>query len=1084
MTPSASSAPDAPTPVDEALEALREALRARHGAYLEALRDGLAPLREALDEALDVHAEARARLPDGEVPPRDVLWTAVRRYRTDTMTGVWRPVRAQLEALGPGTLLRDRRRTLLDSAGALAEAVPETITRPEPDDLYAPAEDDDWGTGAAKAAVRGWRGLRGLLGERPTPRQTVPLADLVAHHAAAVLPETEAPAADAAEQRIAQWTARLEREAAAWTHRLLELERVLDRPAFHNGEEIPPPTAPEAAADDPTSGVMVPDLEAVADEVRARAAALQRCLEDGRALSFDDAEDAFHAAATDTVDRLRTAVDRSGTLLEARRSGPGRAARTARERRRDRLDRWPDWFDEVVERLSFLEALEGLRDALTDQHRSLVDDVVEAGLGPIRSVTDAAADDLSALRDALDSLLSAPAADEEQALSEAVGRRVEEADRLLEERLLAPLRDHAPRRTTQAVVDAHREAVASVVDAQPEGFVVHELVAPDADRVEPGEAFSLPWREAGREVLDELLFDAWQEGADALVRRAEAAAEQAREVRAIVQFNLDAAAQELRDRRRGRAADPSADSALENARELALGGLDRALDLLRGEAETLDRATAEALGSTWRATTTVWTDLHARIRAAGQARAHVLRARGTLVRGARWLAVETGRRVRATTTQLRRVLHRVQRQGRRLVRLGHAAVGTTPVDEAALRQTVDVLSTVDTVLADLPLVYRRLFSFRPVRGEDLLVARDTDRAVVERHAERWRQGLTTPLAITGAAGSGRTSLLNVLRTTALRSARHHSLELTERVTSEAAFVEKVGRALGLPRAPDAEPTLASLVERIKAEPVPDRLRVCTIEQFEHAFHRRIGGTSLGARILDALSETDTRVLWIVTTTDAAWQFIEASEPAAARLVDRHALDPFDRADLEALIMTRHRRSGLRLSFELPDESAYPILARRLRSTDDEDRRQELLRTEFFDRLHDVCGQNVMLALFYWFRSVHLDEDGATLRVRPLEPVSFEVLDTLPLPHAFSLKALLEHGTLTVGELADVLGVAPTTSRALLETLGNALLIAPAERVEGPGVFRFASVDRETRYRIRPLLVHPVLRFLRSRNIVH
>jgi transcription initiation factor IIE alpha subunit len=99
-------------------------------------------------------------------------------------------------------------------------------------------------------------------------------------------------------------------------------------------------------------------------------------------------------------------------------------------------------------------------------------------------------------------------------------------------------------------------------------------------------------------------------------------------------------------------------------------------------------------------------------------------------------------------------------------------------------------------------------------------------------------------------------------------------------------------------------------------------------------------------------------------------------------------------------------------------------------------------------------------------------------------VSFEVLDALPLSHAFALKALLEHGTLTVDELAEVLGISPATGRSLLETLGNALVIAPAEQVEGPGVFQFVSIEYETRYRIRPLLIHPVTRFLRSRNIVH
>jgi ribosomal 50S subunit-associated protein YjgA (DUF615 family) len=1081
---SSSSPPTAPSaPVDDALSAVRQALQDRHAAYLDALRtEGLAPLRALLDEVRAAHDEARAPLRTEEAPSRHELWARLRRYRADTRATVWAPLRARLDELDLGTLLREQALALRDGPDLGGDAVPEVVERPEPEGLYASSDADGWAEGAAKAAVRAWRRVRGLLGDAAAPRQTVPLAALVAEHGAAVLPRARAPALDAAEQTLVGWAARLERTAAAWTHRLLELERVLDRPAFHDDAGRAPPRPP--APDDPTAGVQDTDLEAVHDEVRARAAALHETLEAGAALRLDDVEAALRTATDTTMDRLRGAADRAGTVLRRLSSGKERTRRTAEDRRRARLDRWPDWFDEVGQRLAFLEALAALHEELVAQHQSLVTDLVEAGMAPARTAARTTADALAARRDALDALLTAPAPDDAAALQAAFDEEAERTAALLEEALLAPIRDHGPRRAARAVVDAHRAAVASVVGDQPDGFVVHPLVGPDAAPVEPADAQTLQWRSGCREVLDELLFDAWRTAVRPLVERAEAVAERATEVRGVVQFNLGAAAQELEDLRAAGGAAPDAASYVDNARELALGGLDRAVDLLRAEDEGLDQATGAVLGRTWTATTTAWTDLHDRVRAAGQARAHALRLRGELVRGTRWLTVEAGRRVRATTTQLRRVLHRVQRQGRRLVRLGHAAVGTTPVDEAALRQTVDTLSSVDTVLADLPLVYRRLFSFRPLQDEDLLVARGPARAAVERHAERWGQGLTSPLVLTGAPGTGRTSLLNVLRKTTFRSARRHSLTLTDRVQSEAAVATMLARALNLPHDPQAEPTLEAVVERIKALPEPDRLRVCTIEQFEHVFRRTVGGTALGARVLGALSETDTRVLWIVTTTNAAWQFVEASEPAAARLVDRHTLEPLDRTELEELIMTRHRRSGLRLAFELPDESAYPILARRLRSIDDEERRQALLRAEFFDRLHDVCGQNVMLALFYWFRSVRLDEDEATLRVHPLDPVSFEVLDTLPLPHAFALKALLEHGTLTVGELADVLGVDPATGRALLETLGNALVVAPAERVEGPGVFQFASVERGTRYRVRPLVVHPVLRFLRSRNIVH
>lgn len=76
-------------------------------------------------------------------------------------------------------------------------------------------------------------------------------------------------------------------------------------------------------------------------------------------------------------------------------------------------------------------------------------------------------------------------------------------------------------------------------------------------------------------------------------------------------------------------------------------------------------------------------------------------------------------------------------------------------------------------------------------------------------------------------------------------------------------------------------------------------------------------------------------------------------------------------------------------------------------------------------------------------------------------------DALPLLHAFALKVLLEHRTLTVDELAEVLDVSLARGRSLLEMLGNALIIVPADRVEGPRAVQFSSVGYDARYRIRP-----------------
>ena len=1068
---------DAPT-VGEHLDAVAKTVRAQHAEALNTLRtDGLDPLQDTLAQVAEAHDEAWASLNEEEEPSRHVLWTTIRRYRQLTMDSVWRPLRATIDDLALGTVLADCRTRLTDAGETVADEVPETVERPEPTDLYSPLDADSWGWAVLKALGRGWRVMDERVRGTEARTQTVPLSALVTRYAATTLATARAEALATAEQRLVQWGARLERVSTAWTHRLLEIERLLDRPEFHAPTEdvsLPEPS------EDPTAGVMDADVSALYAAVQEQAAALHECLDDGRVLPLDDVAETLEQGVGTTVEQIRDAADRAGSMLAERVSETG-----GRQAARDETKQWDRWFDEATQRLAFHEALADLHDDLIDRHASLVADVVAAGVAPVREVKRETVERLKALREEVDVLLETPEAGAELDLVQAFDHQAETGTDVLEQNLLAPLRELTPRRATDTAVETHRSAVRALVDEQRAGFVVHPLVEEGTTPVTPNDdTYTLQWRNGSEEVFDEVLFDGWRTALRPLYEASDRALKGATEVRAVVHFHLGAALQELQDLREARQQGRGDDTYIEDARELALDGLGRAVELLSADEAELDRAAGRVLHETWTATTSVWTELHDRVRVAGQARAHVLRLRGTLVRGARWLALETGRQVRAATTQVQRTAHRIQRQARRLVRLGQEAVGTEAVDEEALRQTVETLSTVDDVLADLPLVYRRLFSFRPIQDPALLVARDTDRAAVERHRDRWQRGLTDALMLTGPAGSGRTSLLNVLRKTTFRTARRHDIELTERITSESAFARQVGETFDLSLDPDQDVTLDAVAEHMTAEPVPDRLHVCTIEHFEHVVQRTVGGMKLAARVLDFLSETDTHVLWVVTTTDATWQLLEASEPAAARLVARHALDPLDRAELEELILRRHRRSGLQLAFEVPEESARPILARRLRALDHEEQRQALLRAEFFDRLYEASGQNVMLALFYWFRAVTLDGDSATLRVRPLESIAFGALDTLPLSHAFALKALLEHGTLTVTELAAVLGVSDTTSRSLLETLGNALVIAPAARGEGPGTFQFTSADYDTRYRVRPLLIHPVTRFLRSRNIVH
>ena len=280
-----------------------------------------------------------------------------------------------------------------------------------------------------------------------------------------------------------------------------------------------------------------------------------------------------------------------------------------------------------------------------------------------------------------------------------------------------------------------------------------------------------------------------------------------------------------------------------------------------------------------------------------------------------------------------------------------------------------------------------------------------------------------------------------------------------------------------------EPTLSAFGDAVLAQERSAQPQVCILEQLGGLLIRSVGGFSLVSETLALMSRTDSRWLWIATTSEAGWRMLETADPTAAALVLQRTLSPLDRSDVERIILQRHQRSGVPLEFQ-PPRDPNPLLARRLRRANKPEERQRILREAYFDRLFSIAGQDIMMALFYWIRSVQMTDDGSTLHVQWFTPIRFDFMTAFSIDQAFALKAILERGTLTVAQHAETNLMSMQESRRIMESLGNALLIEPVLPDSSPTRFDFTAVSEGLPYRIRPLLVHPVLSFLRQRNIVH
>ncbi|PEN10957.1 hypothetical protein CRI94_17165 [Longibacter salinarum] len=1078
------------------LEDIPAAVRSQHDDVLDAIRSGvLDELKPAAEKAADQFDAARKTRLDrfqtlrsgAESDPiptdaRDVI----RDYRRASVETVLVPLAETLRFVDTGVVLRSARQGLQDARASLTTQQPDHLERAEPDALYEADEADGTIRSIRKTWIRGMRRVRSWVSSGEDRIQTVPVAQLVDYHLRHRLPVAEKAVLLDIEQNLARWVARLERAATEWIHATLRVEAAVDRLDSEARQRLDTaPSSDDPESQEPTSDRNDPgeqESEAVRQlrVMETTEKAFLDVLHDAASLTLDDAEDRLRRLAQSAQEAFENDTFRAGSFMAKRRR-----VKTPPE---TPTGRWVEWHRQATARLAMGHHLSEIRDIIHTEQASMTGAIVDAGISPARQLVRDALRQLKALREEVDSLLALPAPGTERHLIQDLDAVLDRALDLLENELAAALRQTTVRRDTEAVVQARIDTIRLAIDEQPDTFVVHALPAdPEAPISPDAPSHTVQWTSILEETTAVLLFDAWRALLPPIADTVLQVTSTADDVIGIVRFNLGAAMEEVQDllvaRRRDETSDEIDQGHLEAARELALDGLDRAAALLTDSDRPMVDAglpIARAVRST---TTATWARIHERVRAAGRAREQVLRARAlseSYLRTATEWSQATGRELRI---RLRRTLQLGQRRAEKIVQMGQTAVGTGEVDDAVIQETVAAVIGLGDELSEMPLVYRRLFSLRPVRDPDLLVGRTADIQRVEQHVRQWENGLPNALIITGDPGSGMTSLVNVLSATSLRRARRYTIELTERYTEEADVARVFARVLGLTRTGDPE-TLDELAARIREQPTNARHRVVLVEHMEHLFLRAVHGTGLLARVVEFMSATDSRLIWIGTISGFGWQILQAHEPDAAGLVVRHALTPFGRETIEELIIRRHRRSGLALTFEAPDESAQPLLARRLARAETPEARQEMLRQDYFDRLHSLCGQNVMLALFHWFRSVRMDEDGSGIRVAPVRPIRFDFLDTFSVRQSFALKALLEHASLTVSELAQVLQLSPEKARTILEALGNAQLIAPAETIGIAGTYAFDGVEPDIRYRVRPMVLHPVARHLRSRNIVH
>lgn len=1022
-----STAPAPPETKDELTRLDEAVLQPFRDGFLQADDQLVHGVIEVIGDGLERLRAVSEEVGLGGPVPTD--WTvraeAALEVRRAVRSALVAPLRQAFAGGGPWSVIHKQVEEARAEADRLSAELPETLDATWPKDALAKAPSDTFRRRMAK-------GLGFLSAARKGGEaRELPARALARQHLADSTVGAADLGAEALGRAWANWSATLEGAFVRWSDVALRALARVERPEQESAEEHWKAVSAACAA-------LVGDLETCLNEKPTLEDPLARIRESKWKLNADAAvagSVVFQPTAKETPSLKRT------------------------ERVTRALDEWDAG---VAARLELLDGLLSLFVGLSGAQQRLAARLREGLLSNVGALHETA-DALAQLRPA-----------EGATLTEAEHVQLAERVRSLLEPALAAVPD-ADRtdELVQSGANATVEAVQAMVRQTPSDVRVH---APDA-RLTPGvrpvETRTIAVQELTRQSFDALRVDRIRTASLGLSNAVATVRGNVDEFSNVFAFAHDAALKEIEE---------DGDDSDARATGLVREAIDSIGDGLRAEAKQLNKVYLNALSAL---ADEVGAGANALIdrMGAGQVAARLLAFRSLFADARAWINERWGphfdRLWQAVTARFRLVRMWLSRG----VQVGGTIVGGQGQQGAESARSMKELADSSSLTDQLPLVYQRLFSFEPLADASLLRGRAAELAEGMAQWRQWEYEDGVPLIVTGRPGTGITSFLNVFGAGVEEDdeAKVLRISLTERITDE----ETLARMLSAQLEIIACDTLDALADEIFAAADGALPNAVSIDNLEHVYLRVPQGTDLVERLLTLMAETEPRIFWMGGVTQSAWQLIATAEPTAVSQVDVLDLDPLTTSELREAVMTRHRRSGLAVKFHEPDTRRHRI-RRWFHRIRDEDAANEMAESDFFDSLHKTSAGHLRLALYQWLSTADFNAGEGVSMPPPSRP-NFTVLDTLTLTQNFTLKAFLEHRTLSLSEHDRIFRLPRHESYQIFESLGNRHLIEvqPAPNTSAPddGEER-SEIAEELRYRVTPLLAGAVINHLRARNIVH
>jgi len=381
----------------------------------------------------------------------------------------------------------------------------------------------------------------------------------------------------------------------------------------------------------------------------------------------------------------------------------------------------------------------------------------------------------------------------------------------------------------------------------------------------------------------------------------------------------------------------------------------------------------------------------------------------------------------------------------------------------------DFLTETEKSIQQLPYVYQRLFSIRPLEEAVFYEERGAETKMIQDAFQNWSKGRFASTAIIGEKGSGITTLLNFF----LKQSNQRNIRRCEvirantfrQIHSEEDLLSYFSGFFPDQNFMSMEDVAYYLTSR--TQPL-----ILVFENLEHFYLRNVGGFKCLKVLFELISKTNKQVFWLCSCTLYAWNYLDKTVHISDYFEYEVQLQAFQNQQLREVILKRHRVSGYALVYEAAREDRF----RKKFAKMSKDEQQLYLEKEYFNDLNKITSGNFSIAQLFWLRSARrVTED--TIYIGSLKDYDFSFVKSISLQHLLTFHLLVLHDGLTEEQFRRLTEYQIEAKPEAKQIGKNSLSLI---QLMDDGFI----TKKEEVYIINPLLYRQVVNLLKAKNFLH